>query len=116
MPPYLLEETNNGNIVSLNEGLSLINGRQVLGGRSSLLEYPVDDVVSLATTGVFNLRSLAVELQSWVSPDLVLLSQVALDGGIDLTQLDFRVLFEQLLGSCCVLWSKGLAVSAPWGV
>lgn len=90
---FYLKETNNGNIVSFNEGLSLINSWQILGDRSSLLEYPVDNVVSLTTSGVFDLRSLAVELQSWVSPDLVLFSQVTLDGGINLTQLDFRVLF-----------------------
>ncbi len=56
------------------------------------------------------------ELEGWVSSNFVFLSEFAFLSSVDLAELDGRLLFGQDAGSLCVLWSEGLAVTAPGGI
>lgn len=112
----VLEESNDGDLVVLKELLGISDAGQILGWWAGLLGHPGNDVSGLAATAVLHWRAAAEELQSGVATDGVLLGQLTLDGGIDLGQLDGRLLLGQLLGSLGVLGSQSFAVSAPWGV
>jgi len=112
----VLEESNDGDLVVLQELLGIGDAGQVLGWWAGLLGHPGNDVSSLAATAVLHGSTAAEELQSGVAAHGILLGQLTLDGGIDLGQLDGRLLLGQLLGSLGVFGSQSLAVSAPWGV
>lgn len=112
----ILEETDDGNLIVLQELFGLINAGQVLGWWASLLGHPGNYIGSLTSTAVLHGGAAAEELQCGVSTDLVLLGELTLNGGIDLGKLDGRLLGGQLLGSLGVLGCQSLAVSAPWSV
>lgn len=112
----ILEETDNGNLIVLQELFGLINAGQVLGWWTSLLGYPGNDIGSLTSTAVLDGSAAAEELQRGVATDLVLLGELTLNGSIDLGKLDGRLLGGQLLGSLGVFGSQSFAVSAPGSV
>jgi len=112
----VLEEADNGNLVIFEE---LLGGIDVSEGSSwwaGLLLQPRDDGVGGAATAVLGGLAIAEELQGGVTTHLKLLGELALLGGVNLSESDVASLLFQSLGSLGVLGSEGLAVSAPRGV
>lgn len=85
-------------------------------GWSSFLLDPVDDLSSGSSSIEVNGLPLNEELDSRVSLNLVLVSELLVLRSINLSQWDGWIGTLQDLGSSSVFRGKLLAVSTPWGV
>ncbi|GMT36101.1 hypothetical protein PFISCL1PPCAC_27398, partial [Pristionchus fissidentatus] len=83
---------------------------------SGLLLEPSDDRGRVASSSVLLSLSGTEELEGGVSTDLELGSDISVNGGVELGELDVRSLLLQLSGGLGVFGSEGLAVSTPRSV
>lgn len=74
-----LKESNDNDIVCLDKRICLVDRRQIFGRRTGLLIQPVDDVVSLTATSVFDRRSFTIKFQGGISPYTVFLGELRFD-------------------------------------
>ena len=103
----ILEASEDSNSFTLNKGLDSLGIGQGSGRRPSLLLYPADDGLGSSAASVLHGLAVLEELQGGVSSDLELLSQLGLLSGVDLAELDSRVLLSQQTGGLSILGGKG---------
>lgn len=67
-------------------------------------------------TRVINRAAVPEELECRVAPDAIAFGKLLFLRGIDLSELDGRLLLGQFGGGLGVLRGEGLAVTAPWRI
>merc|ERR1719367_1124026 len=83
---------------------------------SSLLLDPADNGLGSSATSILHGLAVLEEIEGGVSTDLELLSQLGLLSGVDLTELDGRVLLSEQTRGLSILRGKGFAMAAPRGI
>uniref|UniRef100_A0A8D8XM32 Uncharacterized protein n=1 Tax=Cacopsylla melanoneura TaxID=428564 RepID=A0A8D8XM32_9HEMI len=112
----VLEQTGNDHLVVVDELLDLFNRGELLGGRTGLLQQPVDNVFTGTSTTILNDGLLLEELECWVATDTVLFGERRVLCGVNLGQFDVVTVRGEALGSLGVLGNQLFAVTAPWGI
>ena len=103
----ILETSKDSHSFSLNKGFDSLGISQGSGRRSSLLLDPADNGLGSSAASVLHGLAVLEELEGGISTDLELLSQLGLLSGVDLTELNSRVLLSQETSGLSVLRGKG---------
>merc|ERR1719158_2391563 len=109
----VLEASENSHSFSLNKGLDNLGIGQGSGRRPSLLLDPADNGLGSSATSVLHGFAVLEELEGGISTDLEFLGQLGLLSGVDLTELDGRVLLSEQTSGLSILRGKGFAMAAP---
>ena len=83
-----MKSTDNNNVAGFGQFVEILDGLQFIGSRSCLLLQPADDLLLIAATRVFERGSVAEEFDRWITLHLVLLCQIAFNGGVNTGQFD----------------------------